>query len=379
MTADGGHTQMPHANANTTTKPLALSERIRYESALDISSAIRGRVKAIEVLKVICEKWRFCANISRWRLMHQHKDTLTIYSCDGNKITHVVKNVDDLSSSETMLWDNRAAAHITKNDIATRYTALQDLFDHPSVGETRMLVFDHATSRGQPFAMVVGSGETEFNRLDLKFINAIASILVSEISYLVIVTTLKGELQKKVREDALTGLENRRGFTNFLSKYWRHAMREQTPLSLIMIDVDHFKNLNDQFGHMVGDKCLKNIATTLQENLRSGTDVCARIGGEEFAILLPDTDLELAQKTAQRLLKAVDQCAIPTRLGETNATVTISIGCTSICPGPEMRSDILLKTADDALYDAKRQGRHRVCARVIPSRDEAPAEIAAAP
>ena len=161
-------------------------------------------------------------------------------------------------------------------------------------------------------------------------------------------------LDRQARTDALTGLLNRRGFESQMSHALALARRSGRPLSLITVDVDHFKRVNDTFGHEAGDEVLRRVAQTLQERLRS-SDVVARIGGEEFVAMLPDTDLDGARATAETLVAAMSAKADP-MVGK----VTISAGVATL-RGPEYESADLMRRADAALYEAKGQGRNRVC------------------
>ncbi|HEY3706089.1 MAG TPA: sensor domain-containing diguanylate cyclase [Terracidiphilus sp.] len=161
-------------------------------------------------------------------------------------------------------------------------------------------------------------------------------------------------LRKMVRTDALTGLGNRRLFEERLRKEWKLAQRLHIPLSLLMIDVDHFKAINDQHGHATGDEVLSRIGRALDRTIR-GSDTCARYGGEEFAILLPATGLAEAAGLAEGLRRTVADtpCA--------GLSVTISIGVACEQPSREDKeSPRLIERADAALYAAKTAGRNRV-------------------
>lgn len=162
------------------------------------------------------------------------------------------------------------------------------------------------------------------------------------------------ELANQARTDPMTGLLNRRGF----EPQWQHgialARRSGRPLSALMVDIDHFKRVNDSFGHETGDAVIKHLAKTLLQRLRS-TDLVARLGGEEFAAMLPDTDAGAARRIAQQLVDAMAAELLPVA-----GRVTISIGVADLSVGVEDGAD-LLRRADAALYQAKRGGRNRVC------------------
>lgn len=161
-------------------------------------------------------------------------------------------------------------------------------------------------------------------------------------------------LDLQARTDALTGLLNRRGFETQMAFALALARRSTRPLSLIAVDVDHFKRVNDTYGHEAGDEVLRRLARTLEMRLR-GSDVIARLGGEEFVALLPDTDLEGAQAIAQALVTAIAQQQDPVV-----GIITVSAGVASM-RGAQDSGSALLRRGDMALYEAKGQGRNRVC------------------
>jgi diguanylate cyclase (GGDEF)-like protein len=160
--------------------------------------------------------------------------------------------------------------------------------------------------------------------------------------------------------DGLTGVPNRRIFDERLDAEWRACRRSGSPLSLLMVDVDHFKLYNDHYGHLDGDQCLKAVASALASSVERGRDMLARFGGEEFVCLLPDTDLEGAKHIAEKLRQAVEGLAIPHVESKTAATVTVSLGVATTAQCDALEPPDLLKVADEQLYLAKQSGRNRV-------------------
>ncbi|EJE54955.1 diguanylate cyclase (GGDEF) domain-containing protein [Acidovorax sp. CF316] len=161
-------------------------------------------------------------------------------------------------------------------------------------------------------------------------------------------------LDLQARTDALTGLLNRRGFDSRMEFALALARRSGRPLSLVSVDVDHFKRVNDSFGHEAGDEVLRRLALTLQQRLRA-SDVIARLGGEEFAVVLPDTDLDGARAIAQSIVDGMAAQDDPL-VGR----ITVSAGIASLRPGQDSAHE-MMRRSDAALYEAKGQGRNRVC------------------
>ncbi len=190
---------------------------------------------------------------------------------------------------------------------------------------------------------------------------------IAQMRYSLLVLTRKldeanRELTRLSTADGLTGIANRRRFDETLLKEWRRCAREERPLSLLLIDVDFFKPFNDNYGHQVGDECLKAVARTLAQTLHRPSDLAARYGGEEFGVILPGTDEQGALAVAESLREAVQQLGITHRFSEVAQVVTISIGLACITPqrGNESGFIRLLKEADEALYQAKTGGRNRI-------------------
>jgi diguanylate cyclase (GGDEF)-like protein len=161
------------------------------------------------------------------------------------------------------------------------------------------------------------------------------------------------ELERLSNTDSLTGMYNRRHFMQLLSKEFERALRHDAPLAFIMIDIDHFKRVNDELGHQAGDIILCHVADLLQRGLRAG-DVVGRYGGEEFAMLLPQTNLEGAVTAAERYRKLIESTKAPN-----GGQVTISLGVSWNGIQGIRSVDDLMRTADAALYEAKHQGRNR--------------------
>jgi len=167
------------------------------------------------------------------------------------------------------------------------------------------------------------------------------------------------ELEKLSRQDGLTGIANRRYFDSYLVTEVRRAAREKAPVSLILSDVDHFKAFNDCYGHQAGDDCLRRVAAALSSAGRRPADLAARYGGEEFAMVLPGTVLDGAVDVAQAVSRVIGGLAIPHARSAVDQNITLSQGVVSLIPEEEGASENLIQHADQALYQAKQQGRNR--------------------
>jgi two-component system, chemotaxis family, response regulator WspR len=168
-------------------------------------------------------------------------------------------------------------------------------------------------------------------------------------------------LQRLMRSDGLTGLANRRHFDDCLNSEWARALREQSELSLLMIDVDHFKAFNDRFGHVEGDETLRKVAACMNEMCSRSSDLAARYGGEEFVMILPGTTRGGARLFAEKVRLSVQALAIPHEKPVQGSIVSISMGVATLTPRVDMAPTDLVELADRGLYLAKQNGRNQVC------------------
>jgi two-component system chemotaxis family response regulator WspR len=169
------------------------------------------------------------------------------------------------------------------------------------------------------------------------------------------------ELQRLNNVDALTGASNRKHFNEYIETEWKRASREQSPLSVLMIDVDDFKRFNDTYGHLAGDEGLRKVAEATRKICKRPADLAARFGGEEFVIVLPATTLDGAQSVGERLRQSIEDLQIPHSASSAGKFLTVSMGGASIVPQRGDDSCLsLIETADVALYQAKKSGKNRV-------------------
>src|SRR5690606_9591944 len=168
------------------------------------------------------------------------------------------------------------------------------------------------------------------------------------------------ELEELSFKDGLTGVANRRMLDTVLSREWESARRDHTPISLLLLDIDYFKAFNDHYGHLAGDDCLRRVAQILTRAGRRPRDLAARFGGEEFVLVLPDTDAAAAEHVARRVQTLLAAENIPHTASSLTDVVTASIGVATITPVALGDSDQLIASADRLLYRAKAEGRNRI-------------------
>jgi diguanylate cyclase (GGDEF)-like protein/PAS domain S-box-containing protein len=171
---------------------------------------------------------------------------------------------------------------------------------------------------------------------------------------------LQKELEALSYRDALTGIANRRMFDRILDVEWGKARALGEPLSLVIVDIDFFKQYNDRYGHPQGDACLKEVARVLDRAAARTRDLCARLGGEEFALVLPATDETAALAVAQRCVQRLARAALPHAASSVADVVTCSMGIATIVPGSQDAPGALIDLADTRLYRAKAAGRNRI-------------------
>jgi len=172
-------------------------------------------------------------------------------------------------------------------------------------------------------------------------------------------------LKRLSNVDGLTGIANRRFFNEQIEKNWVRAINTDAELSLILFDIDYFKQYNDNYGHLAGDDCLRRVADLLENGLKDSNTLLARFGGEEFACILPDTGCSEAQQQADRLREKIHEAQIPTTHSEIADCVTISGGVATIKPTAKSEINRFINRTDALLYSAKEQGRNQIVGKCV--------------
>lgn len=229
---------------------------------------------------------------------------------------------------------------------------------HPLIGAALSLLAISGIVRGALLleanastVFVAGLGNLQYSLIAIPvfvLIPLLLTILTAE--------RLRQELENQARRDALTHAYNRRGFTELAEREWARARRRDEPLSLLMLDIDHFKEINDRYGHAVGDLVLTEASARIQEVLRT-EDLWCRFGGEEFVAMLPGTSLEDAVLVAERLRESISDVPFITAKGEINISVSIGVASRE---AQHPNWEAVSQLADEAVYRAKQEGRNRV-------------------
>ncbi len=231
-------------------------------------------------------------------------------------------------------------------------------------------VFSYRKISSHPLYIVVGLAKDDYLadwRKDIVKMFVLSALLISITLGFAWMIDRYFTAQQKYEEllhnlsttDELTGLANRRAFDSFLNKEWLRALREKYQITIMMIDVDFFKKYNDAYGHLKGDECLKLVAAILKKTARRPWDIVARFGGEEFAVVLSDTDIHHAVSIAEKIRRDVEGLNIRHEQSKASDYVTVSIGVASIIPQQNRSPLELIEYADTVLYKAKEEGRNR--------------------
>jgi diguanylate cyclase (GGDEF)-like protein len=224
-----------------------------------------------------------------------------------------------------------------------------------------------AATRNIPIIFLTAKGDVADETLGLAL--GAVDYIVKPVSVPIVQARVRTHVELKRRgdlletlsmRDGLTGIANRRRFNDCLNRAWRQAMRSATPISLLMADIDCFKAFNDTYGHMAGDECLKAVAATLAGVLKRPGDLAARFGGEEFVVILEETDLAGAMHLAETMRLAVSDLGLTHNGSCVGDVVTITLGGACCVPKAGASAENLLCLADRKLYEAKMAGRNRV-------------------
>jgi diguanylate cyclase (GGDEF)-like protein/PAS domain S-box-containing protein len=335
------------------------------ESAILLQLFVAGAMVILYSVSVVIEDLRSTERgLEKIAIMHKlvtdnSRDIIMLADCDGvpHYISPAVQSLTGYKPSETM---RRGFAEVIHRGDLPKMRALIRILQQGA--ETGTIEYRVKKKDGE-YIWVEGS----LRSLHDSGTESCTGILqiVRDISERKLAEQQLAEAYRAVEmmaiTDALTGLANRRQFDQCLTTEWRRGLREHTPLSLLLIDADLFKTYNDAYGHLRGDNCLKQIAEAIQDVILRPGDLVARFGGEEFAVILPNTAAPGAFQLAQDICAMVSNRQLP-HSGNPAGIVTISVGSATQVPQFGQPAASLIECADQALYQAKRSGRNRACA-----------------
>ncbi|WP_319476754.1 GGDEF domain-containing protein [Marispirochaeta aestuarii] len=337
---------------NRTTQQL-----VSYEALFKLIDEIHPLEDILEIAQKVARQWKYFANVASWRLVVRNDDTFTVI--DGVRGEAGIETVQLLSS-----WD----AHFMQRKIPTVYP-VKELPDSPSVPE-------HFLNKGIseisviPFVkmdtcyavLTISARHEPFSEIDKKFIRIFSSHFSSLVHNILMQRRNTDMLINKASHDSLTGILNRGAIMERLDIYFRLSKRTKESISIIIADIDHFKHINDTYGHMAGDKALKAVSDILRTKTRD-SDHLGRYGGEEFLFVLYSCKSNEALLASERIRSAVEEYPITIPQITDPIRLTMSFGISTITEHDDT-PDSLVSRADEALYKAKNAGRNRCFLRI---------------
>ncbi|MGF1568196.1 MAG: diguanylate cyclase domain-containing protein [Nodosilinea sp.] len=306
-------------------------------------------------------------------------DRVIILKCAADMSGEVIQEACTAPYPSMMGWSVRDPWSVGEKFLAHyregRGMAVEDIYaQNLPEGQLRFLEYFHIKAeivvpllQGQTLWGLLIAHQCQATRLwrtaDVRLLQSLAiqvGIAIQQATMHHKLTHANQQLKRLAYLDGLTQVANRRRFEQHLDSEWRRMAREKSPLSLVLGDIDYFKQFNDRYGHQAGDNCLRLVARTLSRTAKRPGDLVARYGGEEFVIILPNTDLVGAETVAEDMRGSVRRRRIPHEGSSVDAIVTMSLGVASCTPSPALTPALLLKWADEALYAAKKGGRDQV-------------------
>jgi len=339
---------------------VAMQQLMRYGAFAQLLTSLQTLSTVEAAVAALARQWKFCANVGDWRFVSMiEREAVRIDGAQGKA------SVQRLRASELLPWEQRYAAASASarptpaqieqdNDPAHAFPAHLRVLN---IAERMILP---VSVGGRPLGVFfIGSDTAAFDALDRKFIELVGSLFAARLADLMHHEAETSMLRRQATIDALTMIANRRQFDARLGIEWLQAARAAEPLALVLLDIDFFKQYNDQYGHPQGDACLRQVAGLLEATVRP-SDLVARVGGEEFGILLPGISAEDAALVAERVRAAIASAHIEHCKSKVAEHVTVSIGVAGEVPGASRSPEALYLDADRSLYAAKHAGRNRV-------------------
>jgi diguanylate cyclase (GGDEF)-like protein len=290
-------------------------------------------------------------------LLDENKEKLNLYFFSGLDVKQKI-NLDIGQGTPGRIVESGEHAQI--HDLAVFYETFNDFVHFPGEEKRDGSYIGVALKVHNATIGVIGMDSAKKYGLGVDDMDFMA-VLSHQIAAGIDRARLFEKIQQLSQQDGLTGLYNHRMFQSRLRQEMSRRNRTQKPLSLIMLDIDHFKQFNDNYGHQAGDAVLKELSLIITSQSRCASiDICCRYGGEEFAVIMPELELHNAVKVAERIRRVVEGNEFSISENNAAARVTISLGVSGITGADDLSPEELVKKADDALYLSKKNGRNRV-------------------
>ena len=290
-------------------------------------------------------------------LLDENREKLNLYFFSGLDVKQKI-NLDIGQGTPGRIVESGEHAQI--HDLAVFYETFNDFVHFPDEEKRDGSYIGIALKVHNATIGVIGMDSAKRYGLGVDDMDFMA-VLSHQIAAGIDRARLFEKIQQLSQQDGLTGLYNHRMFQSRLRQEMSRRNRTQKPLSLIMLDIDHFKQFNDNYGHQAGDTVLKELSLIITSQSRCASiDVCCRYGGEEFAVIMPELELHNAVKVAERIRRVVESNEFSISENNAAAKVTISLGVSGITGADDIGPEELVKKADDALYLSKKNGRNRV-------------------
>lgn len=290
-------------------------------------------------------------------LLDENREKLNLYFFSGLDVKQKI-NLDIGQGTPGRIVESGEHAQI--HDLAVFYETFNDFVHFPDEEKRDGSYIGVALKVHNATIGVIGMDSAKKYGLGVDDMDFMA-VLSHQIAAGIDRARLFEKIQQLSQQDGLTGLYNHRMFQSRLRQEMSRRNRTQKPLSLIMLDIDHFKQFNDNYGHQAGDAVLKELSLIITSQSRCASiDICCRYGGEEFAVIMPELELHNAVKVAERIRRVVEGNEFSISENNTAARVTISLGVSGITGADDLSPEELVKKADDALYLSKKNGRNRV-------------------
>jgi len=328
---------------------------VRYEALFKLLDDIQSRENILVIAQYVAKQWKYFSNVSCWRLVVALDQGYQII--DGFRGDAQVQQVDELPDWDKHYWSLDRPQLLVADEPAPY--APPEHMQGKAIREIEILPF--MRGEGVNVLLSVAARHEAFNELDKRFIHLFGGYLADRVAGILLRKSVLETLTNRATFDALTGLYNRAVVIDRLENQLIHCQRLGQSLSVILTDVDHFKNINDTFGHLAGDEVLEEIGRRFRQHVRRG-ELIGRYGGEEFLFVLYPCNKEEALEAAQRFQRIIAQerFAITSDLTD-KVIITLSLGLCCTEGRTEMKAQDLLRRADDALYRAKAEGRNRLC------------------